>query len=264
MRKQTLVSSLTTRFILVELTLGRMPIFTRRSRASAFQIISARLSKNGPNGYFCLGYFSSSAHFDVVIRLAQKVWRQCVQVFAHDLGLRGGNCIGLLANTALFLSTGNQILEWIGVSSFLQFCPNLCLVYQNKSCTKSFLIQVPRMTNDCKETCEHTLKLQQHSDYILLYCRFLPIQCHLTSTWRWFYRWNARRESWKDVPFELYLHTIDAIQFLEVRIPFNLNYPSCVWVPSISPIQSTESEKTQTLEVWSDNLFRTIRWSISM
>ena len=43
MRKQTVVSSLT----IVELALGRMPISTRRSRASAFQIISARLSENG-------------------------------------------------------------------------------------------------------------------------------------------------------------------------------------------------------------------------
>ena len=32
MRKQTLVSSLTTRFTFIELALGRMPIFTRRSR----------------------------------------------------------------------------------------------------------------------------------------------------------------------------------------------------------------------------------------
>ena len=48
MRKQTLVSSLTTRFIFVELALGRMPIFTRRSRAGTFQIRSAPLSENGP------------------------------------------------------------------------------------------------------------------------------------------------------------------------------------------------------------------------
>ena len=46
MRKQTLVSSLTNRFCFVELTLGWMPIFTRRSSASTFQIISARLSKD--------------------------------------------------------------------------------------------------------------------------------------------------------------------------------------------------------------------------
>ena len=42
------------------------------------------------------------------MRLAQKVWEQCVLVFAHDLGHRGGNCNGLLANTGLFLSIGNK------------------------------------------------------------------------------------------------------------------------------------------------------------
>ena len=30
--------------------------------------------------------------------------------FVHDLGLRDGNCIGLLVNTGLFLSTGNKYL----------------------------------------------------------------------------------------------------------------------------------------------------------
>ena len=61
-------------------------------------------------GYCCLGYFSSSTHSDLVMRLAQKVWRQCVLVVAHDLVLRDGNCIGLLANTGLFLSTDNRYL----------------------------------------------------------------------------------------------------------------------------------------------------------
>ena len=36
----------------------------------------------------------------------------------------------------------DQILEPIGVSSLLQFCPTLCLVYQNKSCTMSSLVHV--------------------------------------------------------------------------------------------------------------------------
>ena len=49
------------------------------------------------HGYFCLGYFFSSTHFDLVTRMAQKVWRD-------------GNCIGLLANTGLFLSTGDRYL----------------------------------------------------------------------------------------------------------------------------------------------------------
>ena len=61
------------------------------------------------SGYFCLGYISST-HFDIVLWLAQKVWRQCVLVFARDLGFRGGNCNGLLANTGLFLSTDNRYL----------------------------------------------------------------------------------------------------------------------------------------------------------
>ena len=33
------------------------------------------------HGFFCLGYFFFSAHFDLVIRLAQKAWRQCALVF---------------------------------------------------------------------------------------------------------------------------------------------------------------------------------------
>ena len=62
------------------------------------------------HSYFCLGYFSPSKHFDLVIRLAEKVWRHCVLFSGHDLGFRDGNCIGLLANTGLFLSTGNRYL----------------------------------------------------------------------------------------------------------------------------------------------------------
>ena len=62
------------------------------------------------HGYCCLGYFSSSTHFYLVKGLAPKVWRLCVLVLAHDLGYRGGNCNGHLANTGLFLSTGNIYL----------------------------------------------------------------------------------------------------------------------------------------------------------
>ena len=85
----------------IELAIERMPIFSRRSRASTFQIISLLLPRN----------FSSSTLFDLVKRLAQKVWRQCVLVFVHDLGFRDGNCIGLFANTGLFLSIGNRYLS---------------------------------------------------------------------------------------------------------------------------------------------------------
>ena len=35
-------------FCFIKLTLGRMPIFTRRSRAGTLQIIFKRLSKKGP------------------------------------------------------------------------------------------------------------------------------------------------------------------------------------------------------------------------
>ena len=47
MREQTLVPCFASRFVLIELTFGRMPILTRRSRTRTFQIISALLSKNG-------------------------------------------------------------------------------------------------------------------------------------------------------------------------------------------------------------------------
>ena len=55
------------------------------------------------HGRFCLGYFSSSTHFDHVTRMARKVWRHCGLVFGHDRYSHVGNCIGLLANTGLFL-----------------------------------------------------------------------------------------------------------------------------------------------------------------
>ena len=47
MREQTLIPGFASRFCFVELTLGRMPRFTKRSRASTFQVMSARLSENG-------------------------------------------------------------------------------------------------------------------------------------------------------------------------------------------------------------------------
>ena len=62
--------------------------------AGTLQIFSTRLSKNGP--------MVTSTHFYLVKRLARKMWRLCVLVFAHDLGFRGGNCNGLLANAGLF------------------------------------------------------------------------------------------------------------------------------------------------------------------
>ena len=111
MREQTLVSSLTTRFTFVELTLGRMPIFTRRSRAGTCQIISARLSKKGP--------MVTSASDSSLPRHTSTSWygwlRRCGgSVFwflVYDHHSRGGNCTGLPSNTGLFLSTYLFLLE---------------------------------------------------------------------------------------------------------------------------------------------------------
>ena len=46
--------SFTSRFVLIELTVGRMPTLTKRSRASTFQITSARLSKKSTMVTFAL------------------------------------------------------------------------------------------------------------------------------------------------------------------------------------------------------------------
>ena len=76
-------------------------------------------------GYFCLGYFFPSTHFDLVTFLAQKVWRLLVLVFAHDRHSHAGNCNGLLANTGL--STGKRYLSL----SILDHCScfnSVCLV----------------------------------------------------------------------------------------------------------------------------------------
>ena len=148
---------------------------------------------------------------------------------------------------------GDQILQQFGVSSLLQFCPTLCLVYQNKSRTKSFPIQVLEKTNDRDGTCAHTSQFQQNSDGILLYCRFLPtnfiehgheddsIGKVLRFTLKTFHEFlnlfddAYRCESWEDLPLEFRLHAVDAIQFLEIvdlRIPCYFIHPSCVWVIS--------------------------------
>ena len=88
-----------------------MPIFTRRSRASTLQIISARLSENGTMVTFALDtsflrHTSTSWHWGL-----RKVWRHCGSGFlAHDRYSHAGNCIGLPSNTGLFLSTGNRYL----------------------------------------------------------------------------------------------------------------------------------------------------------
>ena len=110
MREQTLISGFAARFCFVKLTLGVMPISTRRSRASTFQIISPRLSENGTMVTFAFDTSFSSTHFNPVTWMAQKVWRHCGLVFVHDLGYRGGNSKGTLSNMGLLLSTGNIFL----------------------------------------------------------------------------------------------------------------------------------------------------------
>ena len=82
------------------------------------------------HGYFCLGYFSSSTHFDLVTLIAQKVWRLWVLVFVHDLGSRDGNCIGLPSDSGLFLSTGNMYLSTFNATqslSILDHCS--CFIF---------------------------------------------------------------------------------------------------------------------------------------
>ena len=70
------------------------------------------------HGYFCLGYFFSSTHFDLVSLMAQKVWRLSVSVFVHDRYSHAGNCIGLLSNTGVSLSTGSKYLFLLQRLSF--------------------------------------------------------------------------------------------------------------------------------------------------
>ena len=97
-RKQTLLFSLTTTFIFNRIgTRGGCQYSQGDPRANTFQMISGTVVEEWqPLVTFCLGYFSSSTHFDLVIRLAQKVWRHCVLVFAHDRYSHAGNCTGLL------------------------------------------------------------------------------------------------------------------------------------------------------------------------
>ena len=81
-------------------------------------------------------------HFDLVIRLAQKVWRQCVLVFGHDCCSHAGNCIGLLSNTGLFLSTGSKNLFFLQRQSIpFHSLPRL-LIRFSRAWRQSFQIEV--------------------------------------------------------------------------------------------------------------------------
>ena len=88
-----------------------MPIFTRRSRASTFQIVSARLTIECYQDHFCPWYFFSSTHFDLVSLMARKVWRLSRSVFVvHDRYSHARNCTCLPSNIGLFLSTRSKYL----------------------------------------------------------------------------------------------------------------------------------------------------------
>ena len=93
MRKQTLVSSRTTRFHFLNKWHSGGCQYSQSVRVQkTSQILSARrFMEEWSHGYFCLGFFSSSTHFDLVIRLAQKAWRHCFLAFVRDLGSRDGN-----------------------------------------------------------------------------------------------------------------------------------------------------------------------------
>ena len=56
------------------------------------------------HGYFRLGYFSSPTHFDLVSKMARKVWRHCVLVFAHGRYSHAGRAFFFPLVTSTFSS----------------------------------------------------------------------------------------------------------------------------------------------------------------
>ena len=150
---------------------------------------------------------------------------------------------------------GDRILYLIGVSSYLQFCPNFRLVSKKGSRTISFLIQVPRMTSDRTGTCERPSKLWKNSEHI--FCVPFSPPCNVIFHWHEddsaltcsgshcipFINFESLRECQKKwlleyFPLELRLHAVDAIQFLEVivlRIPFNFILQAAFGSFRISP-----------------------------
>ena len=169
MREQTLVSCFATRFCFVKLTLGRMPIFTRRSRASTFSNNICTVVEEWHHGYFCLGYFFSSTHFDLVTLRAQNVWWLWVLVFAHDRYSHAENCIGLLSNTGLFLSTGNKYLF------FLQRHTQTPVILDHCSCFDFLVsgVKVPLSKFLIYSTLHHCLQL------LIIGHRYLLLNLHV-------------------------------------------------------------------------------------
>ena len=106
MREQTLISCFTSRFVFRELTFGKMPILTRRTRASTFQVASARLSKNDTKITFAVDTFFLDTLRPRVIDGSKGV----VVFVGHDRYSHAGNCTDFPSNIGLFLSTDNKYL----------------------------------------------------------------------------------------------------------------------------------------------------------
>ena len=95
------------------------------------------------HSYCCLGYFSSSAHFDLVSLMAQKVWWHSGSVFVvHDRHSHARNCTGLLANTGLFLSTGDRYLFLLQRHPFPFDSSHLPLFQFSRVWRQSFVVEV--------------------------------------------------------------------------------------------------------------------------
>ena len=153
-------------------------------------------------------------------------------------------CLAFLIQKHWILQTlEDQILYSFEVSSSLQFCPTLCLIYQNKSCILSFPIQVPRKTNDRDKIYEYifnfnrTLSLFPHIISSNMDMKMiLSMKCSNSHSILFMNFWISSRMSivvnpQKNFHSNFRLHVIDTIQFLEVmalRIPFNLYSSSCV------------------------------------
>ena len=110
MLEQTLIPCFTSRFCFVELTFGRMPILTRRFRASTFQIVSTRLSKNDTRITFALDtsfprHTSTSCH--CWLRKCGGIW---CRFLCTIVPLMPETALVLLRTLAFFFSTGNKYL----------------------------------------------------------------------------------------------------------------------------------------------------------
>ena len=118
MREEILILDYTSRFCFVEFIFGEI---------NTHKTISCKyLSKNictdveeWHHGYFCLGYFVSSTHFDLVTLTTQKEWRLSMSTFEYDRYSHSENCIGLSSNSGLFFSsTDNKYLFFLLRHSF--------------------------------------------------------------------------------------------------------------------------------------------------